>query len=626
MLSLVTPSEFPIGARVELTGLTQKEYNGKMGIVQSTLDPVTGRQQVALFVTDDDDDDDDDNNTAAAAENNNSKTSRKLGLKPINLQFVPRSMDTLSVKELKAIMTYILNHENHTTATASATASARSSKNVNSFIAGLDKKQLREMVSEKVHSDERRIAAILSHSMASSSVVSPSLSNSSRDTMTPAAVTTTTTSTVSAEQIQAQVDLLQNTSPEQLRQQAQMMRIMDPHRIRQMNPHMASFTNEQIQMAATQLEMLANNPNMMATVSQQMKHMTPQQLEQQARLFQQQPPVGGLTRNKEEEETINTTTTTTPPTTAWNPQQMQQGAQNMLQMTPQQMRQQAQTLRTMDPTLVRQMNPTMKHLSNTQIQHVITQLETMADHPELIQSMVQQMQNMTPEQWNQVQDEFNTTTTTTIMENDKMTTNNKKKKKTSIPDNNNNNLLSSFNTQQIQQMIQMVKQNPTMVKNMLRNQHPELVNTLSDTQLDQMISTFTHMDDKNIHRLLYGIGMIQSIHVKFQQHKRKLLLFLLGGMILVWILAHVWKGTSSSSPLSQQSSFLSYKKWVGKQEGVVVEEDIGYKESHTTIPLWNEETYTHCIDKEDMIKDGTISGSRCIHKRNMEVVDEFEDL
>ena len=47
-----------------------------------------------------------------------------------------------------------------------------------------------------------------------------------------------------------------------------------------MNTQMAHMTDEQINMAITQMEAVANNPAMMKMAAEQMKHMNPEELQQ----------------------------------------------------------------------------------------------------------------------------------------------------------------------------------------------------------------------------------------------------------------------------------------------------------------------------------------------------------
>mmetsp|Transcript_941 Transcript_941/g.2406 ORF Transcript_941/g.2406 Transcript_941/m.2406 type:complete len:504 (+) Transcript_941:100-1611(+) len=83
----------------------------------------------------------------------------------------------------------------------------------------------------------------------------------------------------SASQAQQTANAMQNMTPEQLRQQAEMLKTMDPDTLRRTNPQLAHMSDAQIKMAATQFEMMANNPSMMKMAMDQMKNVSPEQLE-----------------------------------------------------------------------------------------------------------------------------------------------------------------------------------------------------------------------------------------------------------------------------------------------------------------------------------------------------------
>jgi hypothetical protein len=81
-------------------------------------------------------------------------------------------------------------------------------------------------------------------------------------------------------QMAAAQQQMANMNPDQLRQQASMMRSMRPAQLRSMNPQMAGMSDAQIQQAISQMEMMAENPAMMQMAANQMKNMTPTQMEQ----------------------------------------------------------------------------------------------------------------------------------------------------------------------------------------------------------------------------------------------------------------------------------------------------------------------------------------------------------
>lgn len=68
---------------------------------------------------------------------------------------------------------------------------------------------------------------------------------------------------------------------------------MPPDQIRRMNPQLAHMTDAQIQMAANQFQMMADNPDMMKMAMDQMKNMSPDdiaKLQQQTGSTPENPP------------------------------------------------------------------------------------------------------------------------------------------------------------------------------------------------------------------------------------------------------------------------------------------------------------------------------------------------
>jgi hypothetical protein len=67
--------------------------------------------------------------------------------------------------------------------------------------------------------------------------------------------------------------------PSQMKAQAKALRNANPDMIRRSNPHMRNLTNAQILEAANQMEQMASDPAMMKEAAEQMKNMSPEQLE-----------------------------------------------------------------------------------------------------------------------------------------------------------------------------------------------------------------------------------------------------------------------------------------------------------------------------------------------------------
>jgi hypothetical protein len=81
----------------------------------------------------------------------------------------------------------------------------------------------------------------------------------------------------------------------------------------------------------------------------------------------------------------------------------QSGLDQFENMDPAQLRQQAQMMRSMPPATLRSMNPQMAGMSDSQIEQAAAQMEMMANNPQMMKQMRDQMKNMTPEQKRQYQ-------------------------------------------------------------------------------------------------------------------------------------------------------------------------------------------------------------------------------
>lgn len=410
-------TSFPLGSRVILQNLNNAEYNGKVGSVKSKLLD-NGRQQILLI-----------------------KDGKTLGIKPENLKYEPRSINSLNIKEMKQILTI---------------------KEVGN-LTGYDKSQLREMLKIKTESEEE-IAEILAKAN------EPSESNSNQ-------------SAPMKHKMQSQASQLANMTPDQLRQQAQMLRTVPPDQIRRMNPAMAGFSDAQILMAANQMETMANNPQMMKTMAQKMSNMSDKELEQIKR-FQE----GGAPTNVSSSSAGNE-------------------VPSMENMTPEQLQMQADAMKLMDKDTIRSMNPQMAHLSDAQIDMAISQMETMAKNPQMIQNLKEQMKNMKPEDIEKIKkmasgDAFGGANG-------------------SVPQNP-MDLLNNSDPAQIKNMLNMVKENPSLMKDMLRSSNPAMADQLTDEQIEKTINAFAGMDESKIGMLLKVFNWVQEFR---KSRKAKIAVF-----------------------------------------------------------------------------------------------------
>lgn len=431
-------TEFPIGTRVILKDLTKgTHFNGRVGIIKSVL-TAKGRQLVSLVAND---------------EGNDEGKAQALGLKPTNLKYEPRAIDSLSIKELKVILT------------------AKNKDADDMAAGGIDKSQLLNIVRDTVESEEE-VAEILALATITEQKVNAKKDYDLKNKM------------------QQESGQIASMSPDAIRSQAQMMRSMDSATIRRMNPAMANFTDAQIKMAADQMEMMSNNPDMLKGMVNQMKNMSGSDLEQVRRMQNGGTPSADFVNNM------------TPPTL--NPalggggaaapvgditkQQMETGLHNMANLTPEQLQQQAAMMKTMDPATLRRMNPAMANWSDSQIQMAISQMDMMASNPDMMKTMTEQVKNMNPEDIKKMQ------------------------AGTMAPDAANGaaggmpqdpmQMLQNADPAQIKQMINMVKDNPAMMKDMLRSANPSMGDKISDDQISKTMEMFANLDDKKIQRLM----------------------------------------------------------------------------------------------------------------------------
>ena len=445
-------NNFPVGSRVILQNLSKGiEFNGKVGVVKSKVNDENQRQQVLLI-----------------------QSGKTLGIKPFNLKYEPRSVNSLSISELKILLTL---------------------KEVTT-LSGYDKSQLREMLKIKTDSEEEIAQLLYQHleeeneRMAANPNVKGQKGGGD------------------------QASMLANASPDQLRQQAQMMRSMPPAQIRRMNPQMAGFTDAQIGMAANQMEMMANNPDMLKQMTEQMKNMSPAEMEQMKRMQAGGAPpsasdiaAGGGSNSSSNSNSGGTSNGNTGNTANGNAapasaSQMANGMQNMANMSPEQLKYQAEMMKSMDPDTLRSMNPAMAGWGDEQIKMAIQQMETMANNPDMMKQVSEQMKGMKPEEIEKIRNQgangFGGAGGGAVGAGaDGMPANPM-------------DMLNNADPAQIKSMLKMVRDNPKMMKDMLRSSNPGMADKLSDEQIQKTIDAFAGMDEKKIGWLLKALGWVQE--------------------------------------------------------------------------------------------------------------------
>lgn len=325
-MSSNSDKSFPVGSRIILHGLQKgAQYNGRIGIVKSCLSSESsssaGRQTV--YIPDE---------------------SKSLNIKPFNLKYEPRPIDSLSVREMKTILL--------------ASRCEKDGK-LDDEISGMDKSQLRSYIVEQVGSSSgETMAKFLAEAYAADEAPpAPSAKNNQNSNIS---------------------QQMENVNPAQLRQQAAMMKTMTADQIRGLNPQMAGMSDSQIAMSISQMEMMASNPEMMKTAMDQMKGMSSEDVAR----AQQLAAGGGAGAAFPSPDNA---------------------AQQMANMTPDQMRQQAAMMKSMDPATIRSMNPQMSQMTDEQIKMAAQQMEMMASNPEMMQQVTDQLKGMSPEDVKELQ-------------------------------------------------------------------------------------------------------------------------------------------------------------------------------------------------------------------------------
>ena len=414
---------FPLEAKVILTGLTKApEYNGKQGIVKSSLND-GGRQQVLVG-------------------------KKFLGLKPTNLLYHTRPVDKLSLQELKTIL---------------------KEKDGSINFSGMDAADLRTQVSEL---DSTLAFEYLATANARAAVEKAKAADEAK-----------ASSRNSSKTLREQADQITNISPDQLRQQARAMRSIPPDQIRRMNPQFRSMTDAEILQAANQMEQMAESPELVRMAADQVKNMTPEQLE---RTMQNNHATGtGLTPAAVPQPAA--TATTTP--------------QNLDNVSSDQLKQQAQMMRSMSKDQIRQLNPQLAGLTDAQIDQSIQQMEAMSTNPAMFEMVKNQVKGMTPEQiammqQQQQQQQHGSGVPLTSHSNSMMGDGAK--------------MMENMDATQLKQMMKMLKENPDMLKQML----PPGV---SDEQFKKTFAMFDGMSDAQMESTLKMIKGVQKVTTPVQQ-------------------------------------------------------------------------------------------------------------
>ena len=207
------------------------------------------------------------------------------------------------------------------------------------------------------------------------------------------------------------------------------------------------------------MEMMANNPQMMAMAKEQMSKMTPEQIAD----LQQGGGGGGGGPGRG-----------MPTLPAQN--DPQQAAKTIGEMTPEQLRSQATMLRSTDPDTIRRRNPQMAHMTDGQISAAAAQFDRMAANPAMAKMAMEQMKGMTPAQLQAAQHGG--------ME--------------GAGGMDPTEMFKNMDKTQLKQMLAMVQQNPDSIQQLAAS------TGISEAQIKQGVDMFANMDDTKMDMALKG--------------------------------------------------------------------------------------------------------------------------
>ena len=468
------------------------KYNDKNGIVKSKLSE-NGRQEVYVF-----------------------GVNKSMAIKPANLRFLPRELSSLSAPEMKGVLTV-------------------SGTSTEDELTGMEKDILKGMVANVTSSPEELAKLIAEANEPASDLPTPRNNTKAAQAAIPP-------SNFSGTQLREGADRMSKMTPDQLRQQAATMRAMGAATLRATNPVMATLTDEQINMSISQMEAMANNPQMMQVAMNQMKNMSQSELDEAVKKdLAAQRSTASSTFNS------NTTAAATDPNATYSdvtsaeasastanagtpnlsPDQFKAASEQMASMRPDQFKQQASMLRSMTKDTLRKTNPMMANMTDAQIDMAIQQMESMADNPDILKMASEQMKNLSPEQFDQMRkmatgpgglgagmanmmggDAGNNVGASNSTD-DADAAGGFPGGLPTDPSQMMESLMS--NPEQLNSMVKMMKGNPDMMKQMLGAQIGEGQDKSKLEQIEKAIDQFAQMDDKTLDRYLKFANTVQNV-------------------------------------------------------------------------------------------------------------------
>jgi hypothetical protein len=308
-------------------------------------------------------------------------------------------------------------------------------------------------------------------------------------------------------------------SPDDIRRQAATMKAMGPAAMRAMNPQMARMTDAQINMAIAQMEMVANNPDQLKMAADQMKNMSESDLE---RAVNQSPLASGPSSSSAAPVAPSAGSAAAsapraggvPSMANVSKSQFEQATKQMSSMSPEQLKQQAAMMRSMPLDTLRKANPQMAMMTDAQIQASISQLEQMAENPEMIKMAADQMKNMSEEQYEGMKKMMGNMAgagggASSGGSGGGAATAGGMPTMPSDPSKMMEALLSD--PDQLNSMVKTMKQNPEMMKQMMMSQMGEGKTDAQKEQMEKAIDSFSNMDDEQVERYLKMANGVQRV-------------------------------------------------------------------------------------------------------------------
>ncbi|KAJ8613546.1 hypothetical protein CTAYLR_002181 [Chrysophaeum taylorii] len=372
---------------------------------------------------------------------------------------------------------------------------------------------------------------------------------------------------LSREQWDLARDQMGQMDPEDLKSQARQMKMMDKMTVRRMNPQFAAMSDAQIDMCLNQMELMASNPAMMQMARQQMSSMSHEQANAQVaaatggmrrRAFEpgDRVELKGLAKAPEHNGKLGTVvgsqgerfkvqldadsktlalkeanlekmssqplgeteSSAVQPPIDVDEHQFQQAQRQM--QDPEAMRAQASMLRTMDPDTIRRSNPQMANLSDQQIRATADQLEMVANNPDMLEMARKQMANMTPEQETLMRDMLRKMQQPQQQQQQQPSRRTDGGSPASAPPAGGAmpgmpdaamaaKMMENMDPSQIEQMLNVVKENPEMIKQALKSN--PLMAGMSPEMVDKQLEMLDQIPPEQLKRVLGWATKAQKV-------------------------------------------------------------------------------------------------------------------